>query len=420
MNLLIVEDDPVSRRRLRAALEAEGHESVEAANGLEALQTLEHVTFDAVISDILMPTMDGFRLCHEIRRSRRLGSHLPVVLYTAAYDSPSDQQLGKMAGADAYLAKPAPVSAILAAVCEAQLRVRTPQVDQLPALNESCELEQYNAALVRKLERRNGELREALDALRASREQILALNRLLEIRVTQRTAALEGAIEDLEALCQSLSYDFRIPLRNIICRAQVLEEAVHRQFGGEGLKRLAQIAQAARQIDLFIEGLLEFARTSPRDLMYVELDLEEILEEALRIVAAEVVSRQIEWRRSRLPQVQGDPISLRQVLINLLSNAIKYTRTRHRAIIEVGTRPGRVDEVVVFVRDNGIGFDSRSAGAPFEPFRRLQGAHQLDGMGIGLANAQRIITRHGGKIWADAAVNRGATFFFNLPSSRMT
>ena len=125
----------------------------------------------------------------------------------------------------------------------------------------------------------------------------------------------------------------------------------------------------------------------------------------------------MEWRRNPLPKVHGDPILLHQVLANLLSNAVKYTRTRDQAVIEIGTREGRNHEVVIFVRDNGVGFDSRFAGKLFGVFQRMHRADEFEGTGIGLANAQRIVTRHGGTIWADAAPGSGAAFYFSLPRS---
>jgi signal transduction histidine kinase len=403
MNLLIVEDDPTSRLLLRRALVKEGHQAAEAANGMEALQALEHAPVDAVISDILMPLMDGYRLCYEIRRSKKINSTVPVILYTATYDSPSDRQLAETAGADAYFLKPTPICVLLEAVRQAMCKEKLPAPGQIAPMDDVYSLERYNATLVRKLEHKNRELHEALRALQASHEHLAELNR--------------RANAELEAFCHSVSRDIRAPLRNIVCLAQVLEDSVRKQLGGEDIRRLTQIAAAGRQMDLLIEGLIEVGRTSQRELLSVELDLEQLLEEALDVVSVEVGTRHIEWHRSRLPTVHGDPTTLRQVLVNLLSNAVKYTRTRAPAVIQIGTRPGRADEVVVFVRDNGIGFDLRQAAGLFALFTRLHTVREFEGLGIGLATVQRIIVRHGGRIWADAAVGRGATFFFSLPTA---
>lgn len=416
MNLLIVEDDPTSRMMLCRALEKEGHHATQAANGLEAMQVLEHEAVDAVISDILMPLMDGYRLCYEIRRSKRIESTIPVVLYTAAYDSPSDRQLALSSGADAYFLKPASLAMLLEAIHRALGKEKPPAPRPSPPFEETYPLEGYNAPLVRKLEHRTCELHETLAAVRASHATAMELNRTLEGRVAQCSAALDTANKELEAVCFSVSHDIRRPLRKIVCLTQALEASVREQLESKDIRLLAKIGHAAKEMDFLIEGLLEVERTQQRDLLRVELDLEKLLEEAIEIVSADVGPRHIEWHRSRLPTVHGDPTVLRQVFINLLSNAVKYTRTRVPAIIQIGARPGRTDEVVVFVRDNGIGFDLRQAAGLFALFRRLHTARELDGLGIGLATAQRIIARHGGRIWADAAVGRGATFFFSLPT----
>ena len=414
MNFLIVEDDPTSRMLLRRALETEGHRTAEAANGVEAMQLLERDPVDAVISDILMPLMDGFRLCYEIRRSKKINCTVPVVLYTATYDSPSDRQLAQTVGADAYFLKPVPVGELLDAVRHASCNER-PSVRRAEPDDEVYFLERYSAALVRKLEHRTCELHETLSALQASHEHILELNRTLESRVVQRTAALNSANRELEAFCYSVSHDLRAPLRNIVCLTQVLEASVRRQVGAEDARLLTKIGQSAVEMEQLIEGLLEVQRATQRELVSQDLDLEKILEEAIDIVSVDSMPGHIEWHRSRLPTVQGDPTMLRQVIVNLLSNAIKYSRTRRPAVIEIGTRPGRGDEVVVFVRDNGVGFDLRKAAGLFALFKRLHPVSEFEGLGIGLASAQRIVARHGGRIWADATVGRGATFFFSLP-----
>ncbi len=419
MNLLIVDDYPNNRKLLRAALEAEGHKVAEAADGVEALEVLGRDCVDAVISDILMPKMDGFRLCHQIRKSEKFNSGVPVVLYTATYDSPSDRDLAQTVGADCYLLKPAPTAAILAAVLEAQRKARDRPTSNLPGVGEAYVLEQYSAGLVRKLEHRNSELQQALADVQAAHEHILALNQNLEIRVTQRTAALAAANVELEAFSFSVSHDLREPLFNLDGFAQLLMESTAGKLDEDSREYLEHIVRAAKRMGQLIQALLDLARTSRAHLNLAEVDLEKLLEEALVDARGDTDSRNIQWQRSCLPKVHGDAALLGQVFVNLLSNAIKYTRTRDPAVIEIGARPGRADEVVVFVRDNGVGFDLRNADRLFGVFQRLHRADEFEGIGIGLANAHRIVTRHGGAIWAEAAVDRGATFFFSLPKAEV-
>jgi light-regulated signal transduction histidine kinase (bacteriophytochrome) len=173
-----------------------------------------------------------------------------------------------------------------------------------------------------------------------------------------------------------------------------------------------RILDSAARMNELIEAMLELAHTAHAPLDLADVNLNEALDRALAAVAIE--GRAIEWKRHRLPHALGDAVLLGQVLINLLSNAVKYTRGRTPAIIEIGQRSGRTEEVVIFVRDNGAGFDMRRAGDLFGEFRRMHDPAAFEGTGIGLATAHRIVTRHGGNIWADAAVDKGATFYFSL------
>jgi len=247
------------------------------------------------------------------------------------------------------------------------------------------------------------------------------LNRNLETRVQQRTAALDAANKELQAANQeldafshSVAHDLRTPLLHISGFAELLVQTAQKQLDAESRDYVSRILLATKRMDELIGALLEFAHLGRTELRMTEVDLDVVLDEALEAVQADMQGRNIQWERTRLPQAQGDPALLRQVLINLISNAVKYTRTREPAVIEMGCRKGRADEIVVFVRDNGVGFDMRHASQLFGLFRRLHRADEFEGTGVGLANAHRIIGRHGGRIWAEAAVGHGATFCFSL------
>lgn len=196
MNLLIVDDVATDRKLLRVRLEAEGHNTLEAADGVEALQILARETVDAVISDVLMPNMDGFRLCHEIRKIERLRA-LPFIIYTSTYTSPEDESLAQTVGADKYLTKPTPTSAVLDALREVVAKKAAPPMPSTPAVEEAYVLKQYSQVLVRKLEEKNAELRDALDKLQLAHDLIVDMNFDLERRVQERTAELEAANREL-------------------------------------------------------------------------------------------------------------------------------------------------------------------------------------------------------------------------------
>jgi light-regulated signal transduction histidine kinase (bacteriophytochrome) len=290
-------------------------------------------------------------------------------------------------------------------------RIATPGADEVNVL------EQYNAALVHKLESRNAEVQESLADLQSAHEHIVELNRLLESRVAQRTAALDTANRELEAFSFTVSHDLQAPLRRINGFVEMLKESASSQLDDDNMKMLTHVIEASAQMTQLIQALLAFARTSRTEMHFGEVDLNVLVDQAIGELHSDTRGRTIEWRRNTLPKVHGDAILLHQVLANLLSNAVKYTRKRDQAVIEIGTREGRDDEVVIFVRDNGVGFDSRFAGKLFGVFQRMHRADEFEGTGIGLANAQRIVTRHGGTIWADAALGSGASFYFSLPRS---
>ena len=196
MNLLIVDDIATNRKLLCVTLQAEGHRTLEAADGVEALQILNRETVDAVISDILMPRMDGFRLCHEIRKSERLHA-LPFIIYTATYTSGNDMKLGQTVGADKYLIKPAPIQAVLDALREVMEKHAARPAPSALALEETFVLKAYSQTLVDKLEKKNAQLKDALDKLQSAHARIVELNSDLERRVQERTAELQTANGEL-------------------------------------------------------------------------------------------------------------------------------------------------------------------------------------------------------------------------------
>jgi len=414
LRFLIADDFPGNLKLLRAGLESEGHQVVEAANGLEALAILDRESVDAVISDILMPSMDGFRLCSEIRGSAKGYRDIPLILYTATYDSLADRTLADSVGADAYMLKPTPAAALIAAVQERRHSTsRRPKATSVA--DETVVLKQYNAALVHKLETRTNEIQESLVELQSAHRQITEMNQLLETRVAQRTAALDMANKELEAFAFSVSHDLQAPLRRISGFAQLLKDSVSSSLDSNGREMLGHVIGGSTQMSHLIDALLAFARTSRTDMHFGEVDLDILVDKVIADLHDICIGRIIEWRRTPLPRVHGDAILLHQVLVNLLSNAVKYTRTRDKAVIEIGTLDGRDNEAVISISDNGVGFDMRYADKLFGVFQRMHRADEFEGTGIGLANAHRIVTRHGGSIWATASPGSGATFCVSLP-----
>jgi signal transduction histidine kinase len=243
--------------------------------------------------------------------------------------------------------------------------------------------------------------------------QLANANQQLEQRVVERTAELEATNKELEAFTYSASHDLRAPLRHMDGFARLLSEECSGELGSTAGHYLDRIQQGARQMGRLVDDLLNLARVGRQDLRRQAIGLNSLVEEVLRELPPEARERSIEWRIARLPFVDGDPHLLKQVFMNLISNAIKFTRPREHAVIEIGqiAKDGRV---AVYVRDNGIGFSMKYADKLFKVFQRLHRPEDFEGTGVGLATVQRIIHKHGGRVWAEGELDKGATFYFAL------
>ncbi|MEF2277980.1 PAS domain S-box protein [Deinococcus sp. YIM 134068] len=256
------------------------------------------------------------------------------------------------------------------------------------------------------------------DALRlsaeAARTDLEALNASLEERVEQRTLELQDANRELEAFSYSVSHDLRTPLRHIVGFGDLLRKDVRGGLSPKGERYLGVITDAAGRMSQLIDDLLEFSRMGRQELRRGPVDLGAVVAEAWAALDPDRAGREVETHFAPLPTVQGDAALLTQVFSNLLGNALKYSRTRERAVVTVTAQTGPA-EVTVTVRDNGVGFDPRYADKLFGVFQRLHRAEEFEGTGIGLANVRRIVTRHGGRVRADATPGEGASFHVTLP-----
>ncbi|MFO1499134.1 MAG: ATP-binding protein [Verrucomicrobiota bacterium] len=255
---------------------------------------------------------------------------------------------------------------------------------------------------------------------RRAEERLRQVKNTLENAVKARTGELAAVNQELETFAYSVAHDLGAPLRHINRYTALLLKSLGGRLDPTDEHHLRQLADSTERMEKLIDDLLEFSLMNRCEMCSQRVALRRLAEEAIRTVRSQMPGSSIVFRRRSLPLVHGDPAMLRQVFVNLLSNAAKFSSRRRPARIEVGAAIDQVAETVVFVRDNGVGFDMRYAEKIFNLFQRLHSKDEFEGSGIGLATVRRIIQRHGGRTWAEAKPNEGAIFYFALPRKAAT
>ena len=372
-SILIVDDQEANVSLLEQMLRGAGYVSIASTRDPHEVCELhrEH-RYDLILLDVQMPHMDGFQVMEGLKEIET-GGYLPVLVITS---QPGHKLRALKAGAKDFVSKPLDLAEVL-------IRV-------------------YNMLEVR----------------------------LLHLETKRLYDQLQSANEELESFAYSVSHDLHAPLRAIDAFSQAVLEDYGPQLPEEGQRYLQTIRDRAQQMGKLIDDLLAFSRLSRQPLSKQTVDVAKLVRDVIEELGPQRDGRQVEIRVGDLPSCESDPSLLKQVWINLLSNALKYSRQRKLAVIEVGaigplpsadapdspregTRPTN-NEVTFFIRDNGTGFDMQYASKVFGVFQRLHRAEEYEGTGVGLAIVQRVVDRHGGRVWAEAAVDRGATFYFTL------
>ena len=245
-------------------------------------------------------------------------------------------------------------------------------------------------------------------------DKIRILNNELEHRVMERTSQLEYANKEMEAFSYSVSHDLRAPLRHINGYVELLNEELPDDLPEALRYYIVTIRKVSIEMGTLIDDLLDFARTGRQMLEKTTLDMAVLVNEVLEKIRPDIQNREIVWSVGALPVVVGDYSLLKQVWVNLIQNAVKYSKFKQPAEISIGYKEEN-DRLVFYIRDNGVGFDMKYAHKLFGVFQRLHSRNDFEGTGIGLANAQRIVHKHSGQIWAEAEPGQGATFYFSLP-----
>jgi light-regulated signal transduction histidine kinase (bacteriophytochrome) len=356
--ILIVDDQEANIILLDQMLRGAGYISIASTrNPQEVCELYRQNHYDLILLDLQMPGMDGFQVMEGLKEIET-GGYLPVLVITA---QPDHKLRALKAGAKDFVSKPFDMAEVL-------MRV-------------------YNMLEVR----------------------------LLHLEAKSLYNQLQDANKELQAFSYSVSHDLRAPLRHVVGFVEMLQKNAGPSLSEANLELLTTISGAAKRMGILIDDLLAFSRVGRAELQKTNVNVDELIKETLTNLEVDTKDRNIVWNIHALPHVQADRSLLRMVLVNLISNAVKFTSGRPVAQIEIGSAPNENGQTAIFVRDNGAGFNPKYTKKLFGVFQRLHSHDEFEGTGIGLANVQRIIHRHGGEAWAEGVVDGGATFYFSIP-----
>ncbi len=401
--ILIAEDSPTQAEQLEHLLVTNGYTVAVVGNGQEALEAVRKEKPTLIISDIMMPAMDGYELCRSVKSEPGL-KDIPVMLLTSLSD-PADIIRGLLCAADNFIVKPYRESELL---------------NRIEYILVNRELRQHEKSQL------------GVDIFFAGQRHLITSDRLQILDLlfsTYETAVqknhellkaqdeLKRLNKELEAFGYSISHDLKTPVRHILGFTELLLRDSKSPPDSKTRGYLTAIQESGTKMITMIESLLAFSRSGYTELRKEPVDMYELAVEVKSRLQMETEGRTIQWRISPLPTVHGDRSLFYEVFQNLLGNAVKYTKPRTAAEIEGGHRDGPEHETTFFVRDNGVGFDMKYAQKLFGVFQRLHNESEFSGTGIGLANVRRIVARHGGNTWAESKEGEGATFYFSLPKS---
>ncbi len=407
--ILVVDDKPANIQALATTLADTSATVVKATSGNDALVASLNHDFALAILDVQMPSMDGYELAEHLRNETRT-RRVPIIFMTAYAD---EKQMFKAYGIGAvdYIVKPYDPIILLSKVL-AFLELDQQRTAVQRQRNHLGEIVGERTAELRRV---NDKLLAEIAERKKAEQEVHQLNQELERLVARRTAQLEAANQELEAFAYSVSHDLRAPLRAVEGFSQALLEDYRDALDDQGRDFLQRVSGEARRMAQLIQDLLLLSRVTRAEMDFQPIDLSALAEEVIAELRRREPARRVAVELAPGLAAQGDARLLRQALDNLLGNAWKFTGRRREARIEVGAAPQQ-GGLCFFVRDNGAGFDMAYADKLFVPFQRLHRMDEFTGTGVGLSTVQRIIARHGGRIWADSAPEAGTTFYFTLGS----
>jgi signal transduction histidine kinase len=414
MTVLIVDDSEPNIYQLQVLLAANGYQVVTAANGAEALTKARQTPPDLIVSDILMPVMDGFNLCREWQKDGRL-QQIPFVFYTATYTDDRDREFALSLGARRFLIKPEEPDVFLQEIQEAIQTIQpspaapTRAPSEAAPEEESGYLKQYNQVLIRKLETKI----QQVEKVNRDLEQGLTERKRAEEQIRRTLADLERSNKELEQFAYIASHDLQEPLRMIASYTQLLQARYGDRLDQDAKEFIDYAVEGASRLQCMIEDLMKYSRVVTRGKLPDTVDAHAALGEGLANLSLLIAENGAVVTNGDLPQVKADRSQLIHLFQNLIQNAIKFRRPE-RPLIHVSASRGN-DGWVFAIRDNGIGIEPQYFERIFGIFQRLHTRTEYPGTGMGLSICKRIVERHGGRIWVESELGEGSTFHFTLP-----
>jgi signal transduction histidine kinase len=390
MKILVVEDDNDSRTMLTALLGGNGHSVEEASDGEEAWKILEESPPDLIVTDILMPKMDGFSLCRKVKNDLAL-EKIPVIFYTATYVSKEDEELALSLGGTLFIVKPEEPDVLLQKI-QTVLKLKDHEVVSLPNKTADVLDEMHLRALSDKLHQK--------------------------VMVLEKTnQALHETNEELRDFVHIVSHDFQEPLRKISIFSDRLD-GKSQESTEKGAFYLERLQHSVKRMQDLMNDLVKYSKIVPSKTKSIQsVNLEGIIQKVL--IDLEILLNETEGKVELEPlsTIQADPFQMRGLFQNLIANSLKYHKKGVPPLIKIKgqTSPSQSGFYEIRVEDNGIGFDEKYTSRIFRPFERLHRESEYKGTGMGLTLCKKIVERHGGSIDVNSKVNEGTTFIINLP-----
>ncbi len=406
--IIVVEDSPVQAKKLRFLLEQNGFEVQICVNGMEALETIKAKMPTLVISDIVMPEMDGYEFCRRLKQDETL-KEIPIILLTSLQD-PLDIIKGLQAGADNFITKPFDENYLVSRIqyLLANRSIRRSSGGAEMVIEVVFRGQKYNI---------NSERKQILDLLLSVYEAaILRNDELIKTQALLQTANedLQSTNQELEAFARTVSHDLRTPLHQIVGLTEILQGDFSDKLDEEGRSFLEIIMQSATNMAQLVEDLLKLSMSNKTNLEYAKVDLSRLANQVVNNLKQNEPYRKTNIYIEDNLECNGDQGLLKVVLENLIGNAWKYGGKTDVLELKIG-RLTDFKANGFYIKDNGVGFDVNSRHKLFNPFERLHSKEEFPGTGVGLATVKRIIERHNGHIWADSSIGNGATFYWTLP-----